>query len=161
MLLYFFSLIYELYFPRSFHTFLANANPEALSALGGPGMTPEMIKTMSNMVSNMSPEELQKMLEVASSLNGTNPLIRPGTSGASESQTSVASSSVRNNLEASTSSSRSTFLGSEMPPSFNSSSTGDVQEQMRNQMKDPAMRQVKFVTLFIICIWSRLFYFSF
>ncbi|CAN6439999.1 unnamed protein product [Victoria cruziana] len=127
---------------RSFHTFLANANPEALSALGGPGMTPEMIKTMSNMVSNMSPEELQKMLEVASSLNGTNPLFRPGTSGASESQTSVASPSVRDNLEASTSSSRSTFMGSEMPPSFNSSSTGDVQEQMRNQMKDPAMRQM-------------------
>ncbi|XP_031485277.1 outer envelope protein 61 [Nymphaea colorata] len=125
---------------RSFHTFLANANPDALAALGGPGMAPEMVKTMSNMVSKMSAEELQKMLEVASSLNGTNPLFRPSTSAATESQTSVAAPSVRDNREASTSSSRSTFMGSEMPPSYNP--TGDVQEQMRNQMRDPAMRQM-------------------
>ncbi|XP_047327609.1 outer envelope protein 61-like [Impatiens glandulifera] len=63
---------------RSFQSFMSQANPETLSALGGQaeGISPEMIKTASNMMSKMSPEELQRMVQLASSFQGENPYLK-------------------------------------------------------------------------------------
>uniref|UniRef100_A0A2K2AH99 Uncharacterized protein n=1 Tax=Populus trichocarpa TaxID=3694 RepID=A0A2K2AH99_POPTR len=74
-----------------------------------PNVMPDMLKTASDMMSKMSPEELQKMFEMASSSRGN---------------------VNRNNGISGTSSS-----------SFPASSF-DMQEQMRDQMKDPAMQQM-------------------
>jgi len=41
--------------------------------MGVGGMPPDMVKTATDMITKMKPEELQKMLEVASSLNGKPP----------------------------------------------------------------------------------------
>ncbi|XP_058086954.1 outer envelope protein 61 isoform X1 [Magnolia sinica] len=68
---------------RSFQNFLSNADPNAFAALGAGGMPPEMVKTASGMISKMSPEELQKMLEMASSLNGKGSLFPTATADTS------------------------------------------------------------------------------
>ncbi|XP_076891501.1 outer envelope protein 61-like [Bidens hawaiensis] len=60
---------------RSFQSFLSQTNPETLSSLSGgkfENMSPDMVKTASNMISKMPPEEFQKMLEMASAFNGGN-----------------------------------------------------------------------------------------
>ncbi|CAI0541693.1 unnamed protein product [Linum tenue] len=59
-------------------------------------MSPDMIKTASEMMSNMPPEELQKMVEMASSLRGKDSAAKGGTSG----QHASSSSKVSNFTEA-------------------------------------------------------------
>src|SRR6266540_2303589 len=61
---------------RSFQNHVSKSNPEGLSNLGMQGMSPELVKTASDMMGTMKPEELQKMFEVASSLNGTDSIAR-------------------------------------------------------------------------------------
>ncbi|ONK65095.1 uncharacterized protein A4U43_C07F33570, partial [Asparagus officinalis] len=65
---------------RSFQNYISNANPDELSAMGVGELPPDMIKTASGMIGKMKPEELQKMLEVASSLKGKAPNF-PNTNG--------------------------------------------------------------------------------
>ncbi|KAK1310564.1 hypothetical protein QJS10_CPA08g00013 [Acorus calamus] len=68
---------------RSFQNYVSS-NPESLAALGAGGMSPEMVKTASDMISNMKPEELQEMLKAASSLEGSSPFF-PGATANSNS----------------------------------------------------------------------------
>lgn len=113
--------------------------------------TPDMLKTAGDMMSKMSPEELQKMFEMASNLRGKDSFSMPttalktdGTSSDSGSRYSVdgESSVVNETNMGGESSSRGSFANlRSVPPSF-PTSTADMQEQMRNQMKDPATRQV-------------------
>ena len=193
-------------FYRSFQNFISNVDPDTLAAMssGKSGeVPPEMVKTASNVISKMSPEELQKMLEMASSFQGENPYFTGGSSdnnpGSSVppnmtpdmlktatnmmnkmspddlqkmfemasslkgmdavptaaavkgvSDTGPKSSAAQENPvvnrssvvgESSSSSDMFSNLRTSTPSSF-PSSTPDLQEQMRNQMKDPAMRQV-------------------
>ncbi|XP_064941027.1 outer envelope protein 61-like isoform X1 [Musa acuminata AAA Group] len=58
---------------RLFQNYISNADPSNLEALGMQGMSPGMIKTATNMIGKMKPEELQKMFQVASSLNERGP----------------------------------------------------------------------------------------
>eukprot|EP00262_Sarcandra_glabra_P014663 TRINITY_DN432_c0_g1_i1.p1 TRINITY_DN432_c0_g1~~TRINITY_DN432_c0_g1_i1.p1 ORF type:complete len:568 (+),score=110.27 TRINITY_DN432_c0_g1_i1:310-2013(+) len=173
---------------RSFHNFISNTNLESMAALSPGGMSPDMIKTASDMIGKMSPEELQRMLEVASSLNGKSPFL-PMDKSDTNSHTStigahpsgippdmvktasdmiskmppedlqkmlgVASSlngknpvfptatTDTNNHDVGETSSRGfPNMGMDPSPSNRPTSTADLQDQMRNQMKDPAMRQM-------------------
>ncbi|KAK9097523.1 hypothetical protein Sjap_023020 [Stephania japonica] len=67
-------------YDRSFQNFISNTDPSTLATLGGvnAGMSPDMIKSASNMISKMQPEELQKMIQMASSFEGKNPFFPTG-----------------------------------------------------------------------------------
>ncbi|XP_044506269.1 outer envelope protein 61 isoform X1 [Mangifera indica] len=55
---------------RSFQNFISNADPETLAAVSGGTageISPDMFRAASNMISKMSPEELEKMVQLASS----------------------------------------------------------------------------------------------
>ncbi|XP_072958237.1 outer envelope protein 61 [Typha angustifolia] len=58
---------------RLFQNYVSNANPDDLAALDMHGMSPDLVKTATSMISSMKPEELQKMFQAASSLNGKGP----------------------------------------------------------------------------------------
>lgn len=114
-----------------------------------PNVTPDMLKTASDMMNRMPPEDLQKMFEMASSLKGTDSVPTAatvkgvsdtGTKSSEAQETPLANRSVVGESSSSRgmfSNSRTTTAQSNLP-----SSTPDLQEQMRNQMKDPAMRQM-------------------
>ncbi|CAJ1979074.1 unnamed protein product [Sphenostylis stenocarpa] len=190
---------------RSFQNFISNTNPATLASLNAgqfKDVSPDMIKTTSDMISKMSPDELQKMLDMASSFQGDNPYFRGGPPDSSfnpgsmppnvtpdmfkaasdmiskmpadelkkmfemasslkgkesipsaaavdeikrnVSQSNFPSSSTNETINfGESSSSHNVFpnMRSASESNFSSSST-DLQEQMRNQMKDPAMRKM-------------------
>ncbi|KAL3850241.1 hypothetical protein ACJIZ3_012123 [Penstemon smallii] len=106
-----------------------------------PNVTPDMLKMATDMMGKMSTEERQKMFEIATSLRGqeTTPSISNGLRSNGFPKT-------RENFEVSGNdvgeSSSSQSLNSRSNPSSLLNSSTDLQEQMRNQMKDPAMRQM-------------------
>ncbi|KAL5055271.1 hypothetical protein RYX36_035953, partial [Vicia faba] len=188
---------------RSFQKFISKADPATLASLNigqSQDVSPDMIKASSDMIGKMSPEELQKMFDMASSFQGNNPFLRGGSSdspfnsgsvppnvtpdmlktatdmiskmplddlkkmfemaslmkgkesipsaaavdkkGRNLSQSNFPSSSTTRAFgESSSSDNAFSNIINASEPNFPSSST-DLQEQMRNQMKDPAMRQV-------------------
>ncbi|KAA3489730.1 outer envelope protein 61 [Gossypium australe] len=156
---------------RSFQKFISNADPDTLSALSGgkgenpytsplkngfgpgsvhPNVTPDMLKSATDMITKMPPEELQKMFEAVASLKRNDSI---STSTAVKSSTldsdaevkypefQTASVSNGNNGFGETSSS-SRFPNPMSSQSNLPTSTADLQEQMRNQMEDPAMLQM-------------------
>ncbi|KAK4441352.1 Outer envelope protein 61 [Sesamum alatum] len=109
-----------------------------------PNMSPDMLKMATDMMSKMSSEERQKMFEIASSLRGQE--IAPPTTTYSKGLRSDDLKTRENlNMNDSSVGESSTSQGlhsrSSPQPSF-LNSTADIQEQMRNQLKDPAMRQM-------------------
>lgn len=133
---------------RTMQSLMENVNPESLVALSGGKLTPDMVKTVSGMFSRMSPEELQNMMKISSNLSRQNQAssstfddMRNGHSVMGSSQ----SVSVDNGLfeenqnrvgESSMNlSSSAAFSGM---PNF----SGEMQEQVRNQMNNPATRQM-------------------
>lgn len=179
---------------RSSQNYVSKSDPEGLSKFGIEGMSPELVKTATDMIGTMKPEELQKMFEVASSLNGTSsvgpnmgsnmPEMSPdmlkmasdmignmspdelqkmmsfasqmggpggvprrsensnfGPSSRATTSNSARGSSSEPILENPDELSNDQRVGqssSSLPPS-----TADMQQTMRNSMKDPAMRQVR------------------
>lgn len=169
---------------------MSRADSETLASVGGgkvEGISPDMVKTASNVISSMPPEEFQRMLEMATSFQGNNanlnssnhgpgmPNVTPdmfksatdmmnkmppeelqkmvktasSTEGASQSNVSMDSnfqerpeSLTFNDDIGESSTSRGVLNSRNTPqPSFPSSSL-DMQEQIKNQMKNPAMREV-------------------
>ncbi|KAA8550120.1 hypothetical protein F0562_001804 [Nyssa sinensis] len=113
-----------------------------------PDVTPDMLKTASDLMSKLSAEELQKMFEMASSLKGKVPVIPlhsnivRSDSGSKTPETLENSTVNGGHIGESSSSCGFLNLGSAPFQSSFPNSTADLQEQMRNQMKDPAMRQM-------------------
>ncbi|KAJ0238744.1 Outer envelope protein 61 [Hirschfeldia incana] len=168
---------------RTFQNFISKTDPDTLAALSGGkagDMSPDMFKTASSMIGKMSPEEIQKMVQTASSFKGDNPFGSAGPSAengftptpdmlkmASDMMSKMSpeerermfnmASSLKAKSPVSTSYSDaettepreangiSSFAGESsrgFEPSIPSTPPVDLQEQMRNQMKDPAMRQM-------------------
>ncbi|XP_057782071.1 outer envelope protein 61 [Salvia miltiorrhiza] len=104
-----------------------------------PNMTPDMLKMATDMMNKMPPEERQKMFEMASSLRGQE---RPSTAnnGLRSDEFKTRENLKVNGGDTGESSSSQHFNSSSPPNILNSGA--DLQEQMRNQLKDPAMRQM-------------------
>lgn len=188
---------------RSFQNFISRTDPDTLAAIGNAnseGLPPEMLRSASNIIGKMSPEDLQKMLQMASSFQGENPFTKAGPSNVNsspfgsmppemtpdmlksatdmmsklspeemqkmfeissslkeratgQSSADLLSDGLRSDNGLRNQESQANILGhsnsSHMPPDFRgasqsslSTSATDLQEQMRNQMKDPAMLQM-------------------
>ncbi|KAK4255317.1 hypothetical protein QN277_008330 [Acacia crassicarpa] len=114
-----------------------------------PNVTPDMFKTASDMTSKMPPLDLQERFEMASSMSGkasssssSSAAVDKNVRNASESNFPASNSNGRNAFAESSSCHDSLlYMRNAAQSNFPSSST-DLQEQMRNQMKDPAMRQM-------------------
>uniref|UniRef100_A0A1J3J0K7 Outer envelope protein 61 n=1 Tax=Noccaea caerulescens TaxID=107243 RepID=A0A1J3J0K7_NOCCA len=96
--------------------------------------TPDMLKLASDMMGKMSPEERERMFNMASSLKANAPVSTSYASEPRENSSFVGASSSWGNSSVAP---RSGFEAS-----IPSAPPADLQEQMRNQMKDPAMRQM-------------------
>ncbi|GAB4824580.1 hypothetical protein Ancab_007453 [Ancistrocladus abbreviatus] len=131
-------------------------NGGSLDADFGPGsvpqnMTPEMMKAAGDVISKMSPNELQKMFEMASSLPQRDSVSTSTTSTSrgvgSDSRTKLSdaeenSTIDRKDIMGEIGSSSGPYLNPSTSQTSFPASTADLQEQMRNQMKDPAMQQM-------------------
>ncbi|KAL2240024.1 UNVERIFIED_CONTAM: Outer envelope protein 61 [Sesamum indicum] len=110
-----------------------------------PNMSPDMLKMATDMMSKMSPEERQKMFEIASSLRGQERAPSTTTSYSKGLRSDDFNTRENLNMNGSdvgeSSTSQSLNSRSSPQPSF-LNSTADIQEQMRNQLKDPTMRQM-------------------
>lgn len=134
---------------------MSNMNPEHLAAMSGGGMTPDMARMAADMVKNMSPEELEKMVGMASQFQspaGGPPRVAqpsPPAAGlarrANSEPASLNGSVPRSTLESAASTPNFSQLAGQNSgeglPSMADFSP-DMQEQVRKQMKDPAMKQV-------------------
>ncbi|KAL5076537.1 hypothetical protein RYX36_015521 [Vicia faba] len=110
-----------------------------------PNVTPDMLKTATDIISKMPPDDLKKMFEMASLMKGKESIPSAAAvdkKGRNLSQSNFPSSSTTRAFgESSSSDNEFSNIINASEPNFPSSST-DLQEQMRNQMKDPAMRHV-------------------
>lgn len=106
-----------------------------------PNVTPDMLKMATDMMNKMPPEERQKMFEMASSLRGQERTSSTANNGSRSDEFKTRDNLKVNGSDAGESSS-SQHINSSSPQSGFLNSGGDLQEQMRNQLKDPAMRQV-------------------
>lgn len=139
---------------------LASSFPDANSYLKGdslgpnldnPSVTPELLNSASRIMSNMPPEDLQKMFGIASSLKRSDSAsaVASGNDNVPDSDTRSKSFGSQQSRVSETNSMSKTSSYGAVPNSRSSSSNStiptsstDMQEQVRNQMKDPAMQQV-------------------
>jgi hypothetical protein len=175
---------------RSFQNYVSNNDVGGLSNLGMQGMSPELVQTASNMISTMKPEELQKMFQAASSLNGTNPSnfgsnmpeispdminmasnmmgkmspdelqnmmklasniggpstssapLRPGNSLRPSSRATTSENNFQTSSTLNVTEKPDEIVNNQRMDQPSPSSPADMQDIMKNSMKDPAMRQM-------------------
>lgn len=140
---------------------LDSFNPGSLP----PNMSPDTLKTASDMMSKMPPEELQKMFEMASSMTGKDSSSTSASVNANRRSSSMYSENRESSAvnvthhEGETSSHGILPNLRNAPQSSFPASAVDFQEQMRNQMKDPAMRQVCSICAFCMSFPFKVQYF--
>lgn len=129
-------------------------NPSSIGNSSGfgsskfPEITPELAKQASDMMSKMSPEEFQRVLKVASSFNGNGtPFAAPPNVASNQRSESGSQFSAppRTPTADNPDWGENTYGASSRMGQSSSSfptSTADLQQNMRNSMNDPAMRQV-------------------
>jgi len=175
---------------RSFQNYVSNNDVGGLSNLGMQGMSPELVQTASNMISTMKPEELQKMFQAASSLNGTNPSnfgsnmpeispdminmasnmmgkmspdelqnmmklasniggpstssapLRPGSNLRPSSRATTSENNFQTSSPLNVTEKPDEIVNNQRMDQPSPSSPADMQDIMKNSMKDPAMRQM-------------------
>jgi hypothetical protein len=130
---------------------MSNLEPEQIAAMSGGKLTPEMAKMAMDMVKQMSDTDMQNMLGMMSSLENESTTKSTATTSQSMPTTSGSSLTSRSTSLTGSSSSTSSFTRSDIqnltsvfPASTPdlSSISPEMQEQMRQQMKDPMMTQV-------------------
>lgn len=147
---------------------MSTVSPDTIAAMSGGQMSPEMVKFATNMMKQLSPEDMERMVNMASTsqmpmpagvpLGGdpvgtatdTAPAIASTSRSASGLSTSELRATSRSASDLSTSEIRATpetsLRSGVQTPGTNMPSMADfspeMQEQMRKQMKDPAMKKV-------------------
>eukprot|EP00252_Welwitschia_mirabilis_P005576 TRINITY_DN1603_c0_g1_i1.p1 TRINITY_DN1603_c0_g1~~TRINITY_DN1603_c0_g1_i1.p1 ORF type:complete len:531 (-),score=140.97 TRINITY_DN1603_c0_g1_i1:407-1999(-) len=120
---------------RTMQNIMANVSPESLAALSGDKLSPDMVKSASEMFKGISPEVLQNMIKMSSSFRDQH--------GASSSQSDeIRGPSLSSALNQSKVTDLSTNFSSDPACSKAPDFSMEMQDQIRNQMKDPAMRQM-------------------
>jgi hypothetical protein len=111
-----------------------------------PEMSPDMIKMASDMIGKMPPDELQNMMNFASQIGGPGGVpmrsennFQPSSRATTSNSPLGSSSTIRESPVELINNHRMGQSSSSLPPS-----TADMQETMRNSMKDPATRQVRY-----------------
>ena len=132
---------------------MSTLSPDTIAAMSGGQMSPEMVKVATDMMKQLSPEDMERMVNLASTSQMPTPGEVPfgGTplSTATDTTSAVPSTS-RSASDFSTSGLRATpeasLRSGIQTPGTNMPSMADfspeMQEQMRKQMKDPATKQV-------------------
>lgn len=129
---------------RSMHSMMSNMKPEHIAAMSGGQMTPDMVKMASDMVKQMSPEDMRRMLEMMPSLkqdattSTSAPFTPPSLSRGVSTSGSVVEKDQNSGTGFTQGSSSSNFMAGQDFPSI----TAEMQEEMRQRMKDPAMKQM-------------------
>ncbi|KAH9322567.1 hypothetical protein KI387_017206, partial [Taxus chinensis] len=134
---------------RNMQSLMANVSPDSMAALSGGKMTPEMVKTASEMFSRMSPDELQNMIKMSTAFHTQNQapsstfddMDRRPTTGSQTSRSIPEESGLSEiNMNNIRDSSANLYQSAAFSGTPNMST--EMQEQLRNQMKDPATRQM-------------------
>lgn len=135
------------------NSFMSTLSPEAIAAMSGGQMSPEMVKVATNMMKQLSPEDMERMVNLAS--NSQMPMPGGVPSGGAPLSTATDTASAVPSTSRSASDFSTSGLGATpetslrsgvQTPGTNMPSMADfspeMQEQMRKQLKDPAMKQV-------------------
>jgi len=132
---------------------MSTVSPDTIAAMSGGQMSPEMVKFATNMMKQLSPEDMERMVNLASSsqmpMPAGVPLVGDPAGTATDAAPAVPSTS-RSASDLSTSGLRTTpetsLRSGVQTPGTNMPSMADfspeMQEQMRKQMKDPSMKKV-------------------
>jgi hypothetical protein len=125
---------------------------QAASSLNGtpnfgsnmPEISPDMINMASNMMGKMSPDELQNMLNLASNIGGPSSApLRPGSNLRPSSRTTTSANNFQPSSPQNVAENPDEIVNNQRMDAPSPSSPPDMQDIMKNSMKDPAMRQVK------------------
>ncbi|EFJ23762.1 hypothetical protein SELMODRAFT_442699 [Selaginella moellendorffii] len=107
---------------RNMQSTMSSVDPEQLAAMSGGKMTPEMAKFAADLMKHMSPSDLERMVDMASGLNLNGGAPSSSSSGPEPTRPAAPSAST--------------------VPFQPSPGMLQPDEQMRRQMKDPAMREL-------------------
>jgi hypothetical protein len=138
---------------RNMHSVMSTVSPDTIAAMSGGQMSPEMVKFATNMMKQISPEDMERMVNLASTSQvpmppgmplggdpaGTATDPAPSVTSTSRSASNLPTSGLQTTPETSLRSGVQT-PGTNMPSMADFSP--EMQEQMRKQMKDPAMKKV-------------------
>ena len=62
-------VFHDLYVNRNMHSLMSTVSPDTIAAMSGGSMSPEMVKFATNMMKQMSPEDMERMVGLASNVH--------------------------------------------------------------------------------------------